>query len=148
MIELKLHRTMRWINATKGELQVIKDGHVAAIFPTVELPWENNQKQISCIPEGKYFCKIHTSAKFGWTLWLQDVPNRTAILIHAANYVRQLRGCIAPGMEHKDIDGDGIIDVARSKEAMSNLQKHIKEDVWITIYDPHYDLDPKTEKRV
>ena len=147
-MELVLNRLILTEDFTKGDLKVMKDGHPIELLKTIELPWKNNQRRISCIPAGRYFCKIHTSPKFGWTLWLQDVPNRSAILIHSANHTRQLLGCIAPGLEHEDIDKDGIIDVKHSKAAMKILQDRIKKDLWITITNPFFDLDPKTEHRV
>jgi hypothetical protein len=90
-------------------------------YPSLELPWKNNQKRVSCIPTGIYRMVRHTSPKFGPCYWLQDVPNRSEILIHPANFVRQLLGCIAPGLTHADIDGDGNLDVTSSKIAMGKL---------------------------
>lgn len=64
---------------------------------TIELPWKNNAKRVSCIPEGEYFLKRRFSQKFGWHLHLQNVPSRGLILIHPANDVKnELLGCIAP----------------------------------------------------
>ncbi|NHM05456.1 DUF5675 family protein [Flavobacterium celericrescens] len=64
---------------------------------TIELPWKRNERNISCIPEGKYFIRKRYSAKYKWHLELVDVPNRTYILIHPANNAqKELRGCIAP----------------------------------------------------
>lgn len=88
---------------------------------TMELPWNDNQRRISCIIEGRYKVIAHDSPKFGDTFWIQDVPNRSEILIHPANFTRQLLGCVAPGLSHRDIDGDGIIDVASSRKAMDIL---------------------------
>jgi Family of unknown function (DUF5675) len=31
---------------------------------TIELPWKENQKKVSCIPEGKYFIKNDTARNF------------------------------------------------------------------------------------
>ena len=64
---------------------------------TIELPWINNEKRVSCVPEGEYFLKRRFSQKYGWHLHLQNVPNRELILIHPANDAQsELRGCIAP----------------------------------------------------
>ncbi len=92
-----------------------------ATFPSLELPWKNNQTSVSCIPAGTYSMIKHTSPKFGPCYWIQNVPGRSEILVHPANFVRQLRGCIAPGLTHADIDGDGNIDVTNSKVAMQKL---------------------------
>ena len=63
----------------------------------IELPWKNNEKRVSCIPEGKYFIRKRYSPKFKWHLEVVDVQNRSYILFHPANNaLRELNGCIAP----------------------------------------------------
>lgn len=37
-----------------------------------------------------------------------DVPSRTEILIHPANSMAQLLGCLAPGMSYDNHGGDGL----------------------------------------
>ena len=108
-------------DATYGELTV---GDLTVF--TIELPWKDNQKGISCIPEG--ICPVfnHTSPNLGECMWVKHVPDRSEILIHAANFVSELRGCIAPGMKQADINRDGIIDNVRSKKA---LQKLLRFDI-------------------
>lgn len=72
---------------------------------TIELPWRDNQRQVSCIPPGRYECAIVNSPKFGRVYEVKDVPGRSAVLIHSANlagdltkgWTTQLQGCIAPG---------------------------------------------------
>lgn len=64
---------------------------------TIELPWRNNEKRDSCIPEGKYFIRKRYSQKFKWHLEVVDVENRSLILFHPANNaLKELNGCIAP----------------------------------------------------
>ena len=78
---------------TNGTL-LIDGKHVCK---TIELPWKENERRVSCIPEGEYFLKRRRSQKFGWHLHLQDVPGRDLILIHPANDAKkELLGCIAP----------------------------------------------------
>ena len=79
--------------ATNGIL--LLDG--AAICPTIELPWKNNEPRISCIPEGIYRLLKRYSPHHIWHLELQDGPGRQLILIHAANdALHELQGYIAP----------------------------------------------------
>ena len=67
------------------------------ICKTIELPWKENQKRISCIPEGKYSLKKRYSKKFKWHIEIMDVSNRSSILFHPANNaLKELNGCIAP----------------------------------------------------
>ena len=88
----------------------------------IELPWKHNRKQVSCITAGVYVADFTWSPTFKEWLWeLMGVPNRKYIRLHVANYTRELRGCIAPGMSHADIDGDGIIDVKSSRKALTAI---------------------------
>ncbi len=66
---------------------------------TIELPWNNNQRNRSCIPEGTYVLMKRWSPKYRWHLEVTGVKNRGLVLIHPANdAMRELRGCIAPVM--------------------------------------------------
>jgi len=74
-------------------------------YESLELPWRDNQHGISCIPEGKYSLKWFESPKHGWCYLLENVPDRSMIEIHSANFAgdeskgwdKQLDGCIALG---------------------------------------------------
>lgn len=67
------------------------------VCKTIELPWKNNVRRVSCIPEGKYFIKKRYSSKFGCHMEIIGVDNRTLILLHPANNaLKELNGCIAP----------------------------------------------------
>lgn len=66
-------------------------------FLTLELPWRDNQHDISCIPLGKYVCKKFNSTKFGLTFEVRNVPNRSGILFHAGNEAADTHGCILLG---------------------------------------------------
>lgn len=95
---------------------------------TLELPWKENKRKESCINPGTYIAKKHNSPKFGTCLWLQDVKNRSEILVHPAIYFHQLLGCIAVGKTRQNIDGDDQIDISHSKDTMSQLLSLIKTD--------------------
>lgn len=120
---------------TLGELYVLNPISREIIFQckTLELPWKDNQRRISCIPEGNYQAIKHRSPKFGDTFWIQNVPNRSEILIHAGNYYRDTLGCILPGEEFKDVNKDGIRDVTNSKKTMQKLLELLPERVNIAI---------------
>lgn len=90
---------------------------------TLELPWKNNERNESCIPAGEYLVKKTRSITFGECFEVTNVENRSAILIHAGNYKRDTKGCILPGDEFKDIDGDGLIDVVNSKNTLERIIK-------------------------
>lgn len=87
---------------------------------TLELPWNNNVRNISCIPEGEYNVKVmkseHFSLKMGHAVYLPQVlgvPNRDGILIHGANTVNDLLGCIGVGSAY---NGPGRISKSVSDE--------------------------------
>ena len=68
---------------------------------SMELPWGENITDVSCIPEGEYQCirrdNWFNSKRYGYTYEIESVPERTDILIHPANWISQIRGCIATG---------------------------------------------------
>lgn len=107
-------------------------------FKGIELPWNDNQRNISCIPADIYTGQaIQRGSNGDYAIHIKDVPNRSEILIHKANFVRDLLGCLAPGKRFKDIDKDGIIDVDSSEAVMLELEKHVSlwEKVEIHIID-------------
>jgi hypothetical protein len=80
-------------DGTNGKLE--SEGRF--ICYTIELPWQDNDKGVSCIPEGEYLLRRRYSVKFQWHIEVVDVENRSSILFHPANNAqKELRGCIAP----------------------------------------------------
>ena len=64
-------------------------------FVTLELPDKDNQRNISCIPAGRYKAKKRISPGKGYeVIEFIDVPNRTYIQCHRGNYTSQLLGCV------------------------------------------------------
>lgn len=55
------------------------------LYKTLELPWLDNKRQVSCIPAGQYECKIVQSPRFGRVYQVAKVPGRSQILIHWGN---------------------------------------------------------------
>lgn len=104
-------------------------------FKTVELPWKDNQRCISCIPKGTYTAIKHHSPKFGPCLWIQNVPGRSEILIHPANFWHDLLGCIAPGEKHLHIDKDGSLDVNKSRVTMKKILELCEDQIFVNIFD-------------
>lgn len=101
---------------------------------TLELPWKDNEKCVSCIPAGLYDVALIYSPKFKRMMWLvKDVPNRSGIRIHKVSFVRDLRGCIAPGLKRQDIDGDGLLDLKNSKDAIDLMKEHLPEKFKLEI---------------
>ena len=122
-----------------SEHQVIGNGFVLDNdfinfeFKTLELAWKNNQKQISCVPIGDYKVKKRWSKKFGNHFHILDVPNRSYILIHCANFYTQLRGCVAVGDDLSYINVDNEIDVVNSTKTLKELLKMMPNDFNLKI---------------
>ncbi len=94
---------------------------------TLERPWLNNQNDVSCIPEGTYHVVSFNSPTKG-NVWLfKDVQNRDMIEIHPANWMEQLKGCIAPGYRiAENIIHEGISHrywITSSQSTMDKLKK-------------------------
>jgi len=97
---------------------------------SLELAWRDNQRQISCIPEGTYTATKELHAKFGKVFRLHNVPGRDGVLIHYGNYAGSMNphtarpdslGCILMGKQHIDLNKDGTKDITASKNTMDEL---------------------------
>lgn len=97
---------------------------------TGELPWRNNQRTLSSIPEGEYECVYTYSPRFKkFTYEVKAVKGRSAIRIHSANFMgdtykgyrSQLNGCIALGERIGKLDGQ--LALLLSRPAISKLEK-------------------------
>ena len=68
---------------------------------TLELPYLDNQRSISCIPEGQYKVRLRTAKESATRdylhLLVKDVKDRTYILFHRGNTSKDTRGCILVG---------------------------------------------------
>lgn len=112
---IKLIRQNRDTEVTLGKM-IFPNGKT---FCTIELPWKDNQRSISCIPDGNYVLRKRDSAivsrtskqryQKGWEV--TDVPNRTFIMIHIGNTVKDFEGCIGVGTDYGVIGGHkGVIN--------------------------------------
>jgi hypothetical protein len=90
---------------------------------TLENPYLNNQRNISCIPEGQYKVRLRTARESATKdylhLLVQDVPDRSLVLFHSGNTAKDTRGCILVGIgTEQDL-------VKNSRLAMELLMKEI-----------------------
>lgn len=104
---------------------------------TLEEPWKENQRNISCIPTGVYRCTPHNGTRFKDVWRLESVPGRSAILIHAGNTTKDIEGCILVGMSHGELRTKkfgNLRAVLSSRKAINLLRKHIgKNSFTLTI---------------
>lgn len=134
-MEILIKRTYK-TNATYGEGQVIDENHVVQFdFKTLELPDKDNQRMVSCIPEGTYMvhkCKPTAKRKYEY-FHVTEVPGRDSILFHPGNYTHQILGCILPGEEHKDLDKDGLPDITNTTATLKILTTLLPDKFKLTI---------------
>jgi len=68
---------------------------------TLENPWLDNKRNVSCIPEGQYKVRLRLARESATRdylhLLVQDVPNRDWILFHRGNTAKDTSGCILVG---------------------------------------------------
>jgi hypothetical protein len=130
-VNLVLQRTSSNAECTQGTL-TLEDG---TAFQTLELPWIPNpaapggEPDVSCVPAGLYRLVTHDTPAHPKTFALVNpdlgvihepdpaYPSyRTACLIHIANRVRDLEGCIGVGTVAQ------YCVIWNSRTAMGNFQ--------------------------
>jgi len=93
-----LHRIASGPNGTYG---VLIDGEMPFAL-TLEPPWKNNEKFVSCIPASVYACESVNSPRFGYTFGVNGVPDRSHIVFHCGNFHSDTKGCILVGEQFDD----------------------------------------------
>ena len=129
MKELLLKRILEDADKTVGSILWVKD--MTQLCCTIELPWINNEPFISCIPKGRYLCKKYSSAKYHDVWEVVNVPNKSKILIHIANIVDDVKGCIGPGKIFAKNIKNGKDGVASSGPTMTMLRGKLGDDDFI-----------------
>jgi len=98
---------------------------------TLELPWLDNLRKRSCIPDGIYRCVVVNSPRFGRVYQVLKVPGRTHILFHSGNWAGQIpirrthvQGCILLGERIGTLSGQKAILVSKPavRRFMSAMQ--------------------------
>lgn len=139
-MKLVLTRDYRGDTCTMGRLSFSTPAEDFAC-QTMERPWiampgsKGGLSGKSCVPPGVYNLATHNSEGHPqtWALVNPDLdvihyedPHRPAlralVLIHVANYARELRGCIAPG-RIRTLDDLGTRMVQQSRLAMLDIKR-------------------------
>ena len=100
------------------------------IAHTLENPWIDNQRIISCIPTGKYEVKNDNTGRFKW--WrICDVPGRGLIEFHEGNDISHTKGCILVGntiSEHNN-----TLYIKNSLDTLKYLKKILPNNFTLNI---------------
>jgi hypothetical protein len=135
-MQLRLVRDSYGEDYTLGQLFV---PGVLNPYQTLERPWlpsdvcRGGMTGISCVPESTYKLVRHNSLKHPqtWALVNDDMDvcheptagKRSDVLIHPANYVSELEGCIALGMSRMYVHGQWA--VISSRAAFDDIKKYV-----------------------
>jgi len=118
-VNLVLEREIFTDNSIIGRLYLNKE----YVCDTLENPYINNERNISCIPEGKYNVRMRTPRESATRdylhLLVQEVPDRSYILFHKGNKPEHTQGCILVGMNNEQDY------VSKSGYAMDFLMRRI-----------------------
>ena len=119
LINLLLIRDTFSENSVIGELFLNGE----RMCDTLENPWLDNKRNISCIPEGEYPVRLRlareSASRDYLHLLVQEVPNRDWVLVHRGNFPSQTKGCVLVGLgTQQDV-------VNNSRLAMDLLMKEI-----------------------
>ncbi len=100
---------------------------------SIELRWANNERNVSCVPEGVYPVAIIQHPKFGECLQVNGVKGRSGILVHVANDAqKELRGCIAPVFSLSG-NGKGLHSRLALNYIIENLKMSEEKEHFIDI---------------
>ncbi len=123
---------------TRGKL-VVSNGFTC---DTLELPWKDNAKQLSCIPAGVYKVVPRNSLKYSNHLHITGVTGRDFILIHWGNYAASanpktgtpdIKGCVLVGYGYADLNGDKLPEIVQSRKAFNDLMAACPNGFELTI---------------
>ncbi len=126
---LVLNRLHTSDNGTFGEL--LRDGKRIAV--TCELPWRENEHGKSCIPGGSYLCTPHNGTRFKNVWELNGVPDRSAILIHQGNTIKDTDGCILVGRAFGNVHG--LEAVVESVVTLDKLRNDLPSAFMLKVSD-------------
>jgi hypothetical protein len=146
-----LRRSKSTDQGTHGILSCINSTTKESLsFPTLELPWRDNERGKSSIPAGTYRCQYSpTNKTIGkvsrWYL-LERVPGRSGILIHPGNWAgdeakgwhSDVEGCILVGMGKTflKVNGRKQEAITGTRDACAKLAAFFnREPFSITIRD-------------
>ena len=93
---------------------------------TLELPYRDNQRSVSCIPTGEYKVRMRypreSATREYLHLLIQEVKDRQFILFHRGNSAKDTRGCVLVGQSRKqDFVGNSTLAMDLLLKEIINL---------------------------
>lgn len=136
----KLVRLVHEEKQTLGRFYLYNELKEVFSCAVLELPFKDNENNISSICSGVYKAKVRYSNTYGWHYHVleldgSEVEGRSLILIHFGNYYKNTEGCLLFGNNFTDINGDGYRDVTSSKKTMQKLLDIAPDEFKLEISD-------------
>lgn len=118
----------REILSNKATLGTLTNPKGLEIAKTLELPFMDNKRGISCIPFGQYNCVKDTTGRFKhWKVL--NVEGREAIEFHEGNYTTDTDGCILLAQSHVFARNDKTNQIEQALSPTSRATfKKLKEN--------------------
>jgi len=116
MKELRHFLLLRIESDSEGTIGVLIDDELQQVCFMNELPWKNNESNMSCIPPGTYevtYLERSASGKYRDVYHVQAVNGRSGILIHKGNFAgdselglrTHSHGCLLPASRVGELSG-------------------------------------------
>jgi len=125
MTRLLIKRVAEDETATFG---VFIDGNTPFVV-TLELPWKQNVRNLSCIPAITYKCKRRTWGKYKGYFEIMNVPGRTGIIIHKGIVDQHTLGCVLVGeqFEHFEYEKKWWNGILQSRKGFNEFMSKVKD---------------------
>lgn len=123
---------------TLGVLRI--NGNMVAT--TLELPWRDNLRDVSCIPANIEVIAHRETALstgicpdgIGWVIPEGQIPGRDRIIVgHVGNYVRNTQGCPLVGTGVLQDHDDGLPMITQSGDAYRRIQRWLGDAPTIRV---------------
>ena len=130
---MKTYTLQRLRQSNLGTFGELRNEQGQLLCVTCEDPWNDNQRGESCIPAGLYTCLPHSGVKYKDVWEVVNVPNRSAILIHNGNTIRDTQGCILVGSAFGEVEH--LPAVVNSKATLNRLRKELPSCFTLVVKD-------------
>lgn len=115
------------LTLTRKYLEDRTIGSLSNGMKTLELPWRNNEVDVSCITPYMYLVLPDDTGRFRW-FSVKDVDGRTFIELHEGRIPTNSNGCILVGSR---LNSRG--DLFDCYEALTQLRKDYPDGFWLDI---------------
>lgn len=133
---MKFLKLIRIADTEQGTFGVLKINETPFCV-TLEPKDRENKSNVSCIPIGQYEVVRHSSAKYGNTWKVKNVPDRKYILFHGGNTSKHTRGCILLAEHYGKLYGDlAVLNSGKTFKAFKTILE-LDNQSHLSIYEQY-----------